>query len=87
MITTLILNIIYGLIFVIASILELLGPIPSGGVIVDGINVFSSYLSPLNNILPLTTILSILFFEIVFEVSYFTYKAIKWGYSKIPGVT
>lgn len=87
MISTLLLNIIYALISIIASLLSLLGPIPPGGPLIAGISTFSAYLTPLSNILPINTILNILFFDIIFEIGYFTYKAIKWGYTKIPGVS
>lgn len=86
MITTLLLSLVYVAIEGILLIFRALGPIPANSDIVLGIQNISSYLTPLSNILPIGTILSILAFELIFEISYLTYKFVRWAYSKIPFV-
>lgn len=86
MITVILLNIILAVVNGILYLFSTLGPIQSNDPVVEGIVQISSYISPLNNILPIDTILQILVFELVFETAYLTYKFIKWGYQKIPGI-
>lgn len=86
MIFDFILNSIYYLVTFMIDGLKLLGTVSPDSNITNGLLTISSYLSPLNSILPLTTIISILIFDLTFEGLYFTYKLIKWGYTKVPGV-
>lgn len=87
MIITILLNIIYVFVLAIISLFSLLGEINPNSEISQGVATFSSYLSPLNAFLPIDTLLLILSFEVIFETAYLGYKAIKWTYSKIPGIT
>jgi len=84
MITTALLSILIALINAILFLFAQLGNIPSNSTIVSSITTMSSYLSPLNNILPLSTILQILIFDITFETSFLAYQFIRWAYQKIP---
>lgn len=86
MITEIFLNIVFSFINLLIGILRGLGTVSPDSAITGGITAISSYLTPLNAILPLSTIISILLFELIFEGLYFTYKLIRWGYSKVPGV-
>lgn len=86
MISTIFLSIIYVFIQGILLLFRALGEIPANSDLLLGIQNLSSYLTPLQNILPIATILLILAFEIVFEISYLAYKFIRWAYKKIPGV-
>jgi len=86
MITTILLNILFVFIGGIVAIFRNFGTVAANNDFASGIATISSYLSPLNSILPLNTIINILLFELAFEILYFTYKLIKWGYSKVPGI-
>lgn len=84
MITDSLLTILMFAIDGIILLFSALGEIPDNSAIITGIQTIGSYLSPLNNILPLGTIFAILAFEVIFETSYLVYKFIRWGYQKIP---
>lgn len=84
MITVILLNILLAIVNGIIYLFSTLGPIEENDAIVQSISEISLYISPLNNIIPIDTILQILLFEIVFETAYLTYKLIRWGYQKIP---
>ncbi len=84
MITVILLNILLSIINGIIYLFSTLGAIQTNDPVLESIKQISLYISPLNNIIPIDTILQILFFEIVFETAYLTYKFIKWGYQKIP---
>lgn len=87
MITTILLTIVYGFVNGLIFLFSALGPIASNDPINNGIAMISGYISPLNNILPIDTIVQILVFELVFETAYLSYKFIRWAYIKIPGVS
>lgn len=86
MISTILINIVYLFVSAIVAIFRSFGPVTADSAITSGIATISQYISPLNTILPIDTIVDILLFDIAFESLYFTYKLIKWGYSKVPGV-
>ncbi len=86
MITDILLNIVFSFINLLIGIFRAFGTVSPEGAITTGIATISSYLVPLNAILPLGTIILIILFELTFELLYFTYKLIRWGYSKVPGV-
>jgi hypothetical protein len=46
-----------------------------------------NYLALFNIFLPLATLFTVFGIVITIEGAYFTYKAVKWVYSKIPGIT
>lgn len=84
MIIDIILNIVFLFVDGIIYIFRQFGTVSENSDIVAGINEISSYLSPLNDILPIDTIVAILVFELIFEGLYLTYKLIRWGYTKVP---
>ena len=86
MIITGILNLLYGIIFLITSPIRLFSDVvlPSG--ITSGLGFASGYLSALNAILPIDTILEIFAVFLGFELAYFTWKAIMWVIRKIPTI-
>lgn len=86
MIITILLNIVYAFVLAIIALFALLGEVSTESSVTQGIATISSYLSPLNSFLPIDTLLQILAFEVVLETAYLGYKAIKWTYSKIPGI-
>jgi len=86
MITSILLNIVFVFVGAIVAIFRNFGTVGADSSIAAGISAISQYISPLNAILPIDTIIAILIFEITFEGLYFTYKLIRWGYTKVPGV-
>jgi len=86
MISDIVLNIIYYFVLGITQIFNALGDVPSDNNITEALTTIGNYIAPLLPYLPLTTILAIIIFEVTFETIYFTYKLIKWGYKKIPGI-
>lgn len=57
--------------------------------IVAGVSTASGYVGVSYSVLPITTvaILAVLVPLLLFESGYGAYKILKWGYSKIPGIT
>lgn len=55
--------------------------------IATNIATAGSYIAVLDNIFPVGALLTIIGAFITVETAYFVYKLIKWGYSKIPGVS
>jgi hypothetical protein len=84
MITVILLNIVFVFVSGILIIFRTFGTVSADSNISAGITAISQYITPLNAILPIDTIVAILVFELVFESLYFTYKLIKWGYQKVP---
>lgn len=84
MISAIILNIVFLFIGGIVALFRNFGTVTANSDIANSIAALSSYLTPLTVILPITTIIAILLFELAFEALYFTYKLIKWGYTKVP---
>jgi len=86
MITDLVINIIYGFALLILEGFSLLGTVDIGGDFSNAIDFAVSLLSSINNILPVDTILAILAIDLLIEFGIFGYKAIKWAYTKVPGI-
>lgn len=86
MLLDLIINIIYGFALLILEVFSLLGSVNIGGDFADAIDYIVPLLSSVNNILPVDTIIAILAIDLVIELGIFGYKAIKWAYSKVPGI-
>jgi hypothetical protein len=86
MLADLIINIIYGFALLILELFSLLGSVDIGGDFATAIDYTVSVLSSVNNILPVSTIIAILALDLLIELSIFGYKAIKWAYSKVPGI-
>lgn len=87
MITAILLNLVYLFGAGIVALFRTFGTVSQDSNVTQGIATLSTYLSPINDILPIDTIVTILIFEIVFESLYFTYKLIRWGYRKVPTIS
>jgi hypothetical protein len=86
MIIDILLNILFLFINTITNLFRVFGTVGLNNDFSNGIAAFSSYITPLAAVLPISTIFAIILFEVAFESLYFLYKLIKWGYSKVPGV-
>lgn len=86
MITTGILYIIYVFVLGITSLLSTLGDVSLPVEMIAGLNSLGPAYMALDVIFPIGVLISIIAFEIVFDTILLTYKLIKWGYTKIPGI-
>lgn len=87
MITNAILYILYGFVYLITAPIRLFADVSLPAAINDTISSVGSNLALLNQVLPVSTIITILGIMISIEVAIFIYKGIRWIYSKIPGVS
>lgn len=87
MITTIFINIFVAFAGLIISFLSLFGTatLPTG--ITQNMTAFASMYSTINSVFPVDTILIIIGIQTAIELTIFTYRSIKWGYQKIPGIT
>jgi hypothetical protein len=83
MIVTLFLNIIFG---VLTYLVSLLPTVSDGGYFTTAITTASSYISAVYTFIPVITItlLAILAFDILFESGYLLYKVIYWVIRRFP---
>jgi len=84
MITTAILNIIYGFVWTISLTVSSFGNVSENNAITTAIVTLKSYYNSLSAYLPLDTILAIVAFDLAFEGAVFLYKLVRWGYQKVP---
>lgn len=90
MLADLLINLFYSL---ASFIIGLIGTVINGvanltlGQFPNEVDTVISYAISLDNILPIATILAIIVIEVQIEIAIFTYKAIRWAYQKIPGVS
>lgn len=87
MITTLILNLLYYVVWLITSPLRLLADATANANVTSAISTASGYISPLNAVLPLGTILAILVAFFAIETGVFVWKGINWLIRKIPTIS
>ncbi len=87
MITSAILQLIYGFIYAITSPLRLLDDVALNSNFATSIQTASGYYHSLNDILPIDTMLAILGISLLFEGLYLTYKLIMWVIKKIPTIS
>lgn len=89
MITNSFLYIIYLWTSGVALLLDNVSDVTASPALVAGVSNADGYMALVWTIVPLTTvaILSCLVILLVFEAGYAGYKVLKWGYSKIPGVS
>lgn len=78
------LEIVYLFVSTITYPLLLLNDVVLPSAISSSLTTASSYLSPFNDFIPISTILEILALLLSFEIAYFTYKGIMWVIKKIP---
>jgi len=86
MITTILLTIFYNFIWAILWPIRILPDVSLPADFLASFGVIGGYLSGLNEIVPVATILTILGLILTIEGSILLYKSIKWVYQKIPGV-
>lgn len=86
MLTDLFLSLVYEFVSLIARIVSNWGTVSADNGISTSILAVKSYYLALYDFIPLTTIIAIAIFVLVFEGIYGTYKLVRWGYQKIPGV-
>ena len=84
MITTALLNLLYGIIYVITSPIRLLSDVSLNSSFGTSIGQAGGYLHALNTLLPVDTMLDILGVSLAFELGYLTYKLIIWVLEKVP---
>lgn len=84
MITTIFLNVIYVLVYAITSPLRLASNVvlPSG--VSTSITAIGGYLSAVDNIIPVSILLTILAQVIVVDTAIFGYKIIMWLIKRFP---
>jgi len=83
MIVTLFLNIIFG---VLSYLVSLLPTVTDGGYFTTAMTTASGYISAVYSFIPVitTTLLAILVFDILFESGYLLYKVIYWVIRRFP---
>jgi hypothetical protein len=87
MITTALIAILYGALVVITSPLRILPDVLYlPGNISGGLSSVVSSLSILNDVFPISVLLYAFSVFLTIEAGIFSYKIIKWVYSKIPGI-
>lgn len=86
MITTGILYIIYAFVLGITALLSTLGSVSLPSEMLTGLSSLAPAYMALDAIFPIGVLIAIIAFEIIFDTALFTYRAIKWGYTKIPGI-
>jgi len=87
MIITLLLNIVYVFALGIVTLISTFGDVSQNSAITTGISTMAEYYMSLNDYLPISTILAIIAFDLVFELGVFTYKLVRWGYQKVPTIS
>lgn len=84
MITSLFINTIYAIVYLITSPFRLLSDVTLPQNFLDSIGHASSIISPLNWVVPIDTLIDILNLFIIIELAYYTYKGIMWLIKRIP---
>ena len=86
MITAALLELVYLFVSAIALIFSSAQDVVLSPNIASAISAVSGSYSALNGIFPIDTLLAIVAFDLTFELAYFVYKLIRWGYQKVPGI-
>ena len=86
MITDTILSLIYYFVYSIVFLISSFGDVAVSPSITAGIESMASYAVSLSDIFPVGTIFSIMAFVIIFDTALLTYRLIRWGYQKVPGI-
>lgn len=84
MITTAILNIVYVFVLLIAGLFSQFGEVSTNNDITNAIITMKTYYTSLDAFLPITVLVSIIVFDLLFESFVFSYKMIRWAYTKVP---
>ena len=86
MITTLLLQLLYGVIWLITSPVRLFSDVVLDSNITSSIATASTYLGGLNSVLPISTLLSVFGIFLTIEVAILFWKGINWLIRKIPTI-
>lgn len=86
MITDFLITIIYNVVAVVVNIFAILPDVTLPANIQTSLNGVAPYYNGISTIFPVNTLLDILGVELVFIGFYFTYKIVRWAYTKIPGI-
>jgi len=87
MITKFLIDIAYGFSYTMSLVVSSFGTVSPNNLLTSAIVVTKTYYNSLNAYLPIDTLIAIIAFDLAFEGIYFTYKLIRWGYRKVPGIT
>lgn len=85
MITTGILSLIYGILFILTYPIRALSDVTLDSGLGSAISGAGEYLAMINQVLPVTTLLTVFGLLLTIEGIIFTYKIIMWGIRRIPG--
>lgn len=86
MIITFLLNIFYVFALGIVALISTFGVVSPDSNITNGLTTMGTYYMSLNDYFPIGTILAIIVFDLTFELAFFVYKLVRWGYQKVPGI-
>jgi len=84
MILTALINTIFGVIYLVTSPLRLLPNVTLSSGFSVAMQTVGGYLSSLNDILPVDTILTLLGVYLTIELAYLSYKLIMWLIKRFP---
>lgn len=84
MISDFVLNVIFFVVNLIVLLLSGLGDVSIPVDISNSITTVKPYYLSIEQFFPVSTVIAILAFEIIFEGVFLAYRAIKWAYQKIP---
>jgi len=87
MITNLILQIFYSFAYGISLIVSSFGEVSTNNAITTSVTAFKTYYMSVNAYIPIDTIVTIIAFDLAFEATVFLYKLVRWGYTKVPGIS
>lgn len=86
MISDIIISIVYAFVNGIVFILSNLGTVSASNNVSNSIATIKGYYMALDTVFPISVLLAIVAFDLTLEGAILTYKAVRWGYQKIPGV-
>lgn len=84
MIITVILTVIFAILWPIVQLISLLPDVSPISSIATAITIASNYLSGLDSFVPITLILAIFSVFLLYEGAYFSFKIIYWIIKRIP---
>jgi len=87
MIANTLLDILYAFVWGVTRVVGSFGEVSANNAITTSLVNIKTYYTSLNDYLPIDTILAIALFSLTFETLFFTYKLIRWGYRKVPGIS
>lgn len=76
----------YYTILFIASPLLLLPDVTLSSNVTSAITSAGNYLSIVNSVVPVSSLVAIILLMVSIDTGIFTYKIVKWLYTKIPGI-